>query len=514
MEKYKIIGTDLKNKQAIVVLICMWASSLFAQQWNWWPLTINDTTAFADTIQYHAYVSALVSSGNKAPFLLRANQHGNIAQTPYSSNFSAAVIKPATCPTRWWDYDFAVQLTGQTNTDPKRHWGDNIIYPTTMITGYFEQLYAHTRLYVVDITAGIKPMVYGSQSRRLSMGGLLFSGNAHPIPRITIGIEDYIPFPGLFGYFEIKGGITYGWLSEQDTYVYESNIFVDDVKLHHKFIGLRVGGRLPVTLAYEMHHAAQWGGYKQPLYSGERVVDYGNTFADFLNVFLFRSGGISMSDQLNAQGNHIGVQELALTYKQHDWQVRAYWQSIFEDMSAAFIGFGMNAADGLWGLNIQQSKWPFVQEMTYEFLNTTSQSGSLHDKDGLVFAGRDSYYHNSAYPAGWTYFGAIIGNPYIQVKNSRVRAHLVGLSGDIYGFKYRAIASYVDNYGVYQNVVPDFTFDRFSNNTSLLLEVSRQFEKAWGLEFSVALAGDIGTQYGNSFGGYLRIAKTGLITAY
>jgi hypothetical protein len=47
-----------------------------------------------------------------------------------------------------------------------------------------------------------------------------------------------------------------------------------------------------------------------------------------------------------------------------------------------------------------------------------------------------------------------------------------------------------------------------------MLEVSKRFEKAWGLEFSLAIAGDIGTQYGNSFGGYLKIAKTGLITTY
>ena len=224
----------MKNRRAILVLVGMWAVSMFAQQWNWWPLAINDTTPYADTLQYHAYVSALASSGNKAPFLLRANQHGNIAQTPYSSNFSASIFKRPTCPTRWWDYDFGVQLTGQTNTDPKRNSGDNIIYPTTMITGYFEQLYAHTRLYIVDLTAGIKPMVHGSQARQLSMGGLLFSGNAHPIPRITIGIDKYIPFPGLFGYLEIKGGLTHGWLWEQDTYLTTSNIFVDNVKLHHK----------------------------------------------------------------------------------------------------------------------------------------------------------------------------------------------------------------------------------------------------------------------------------------
>ena len=176
-------------------------------------------------------------------------------------------------------------------------------------------------------------------------------------------------------------------------------------------------------------------------------------------------------------------------------------------MSAAFIGFGMNVADGLWGLNIQQTQWPFVNEFTYEFLNTTSQSGPLHDKDGLVFAGRDSYYNNSAYPQGWTYFGSIIGNPYLQVDNNRVRAHFVGVGGDIYGYKYHIIASHADNYGTYQKPFQ-------SRFTSIMLEVSKQFEKAWGLEFSLAIAGDIGTQYGNSFGGYLKIAKTGLITTY
>jgi hypothetical protein len=98
------------------------------------------------------------------------------------------------------------------------------------------------------------------------------------------------------------------------------------------------------------------------------------------------------------------------------------------------------------------------------------------------------------------------------MNNSRVRAHFVGIRGDIYGYQYRAMASYVDNYGVYNK--PAHNLDMYSNNTSFMLEVNRRFEKAWGLEFSLAIAGDIGTQYGNSFGGYLRIAKTGLITAY
>ncbi len=469
----------------------------YAQQWKWWPLVINETIPCADTILYRAYISALGSSGIEAPFLLRANHNGNIAQTPYSSNLSVGLIKSATCPTRWWDYDFGIELTGRLESEPiingKRT-------SSTTLTGYFEQLYAHVRLYVLDLTAGIQPLVYGSQSSRLSMGGLLFSGNAHPIPRLTIGIDNYIAFPGAFGYLEIKGGLTYGWLDD-------NNAFVDDIQLHHKFIGVRAGGKLPVKLSYEIHHAAQWGGYKKPLSVGEIKVDYGNSFSDFWNVFLFRSGGVSVSDQQNAQGNHIGFQELALAYDRNDWHVKVYWQSIFEDMSAAFMGFGMNVADGLWGVNIKQSKWPFINEFNYEFLNTTSQSGPLHDKDGLVFAGRDSYYHNSAYPEGWTYFGSIIGNPYLQVDNSRVRAHFVGVGGDIYGYKYRIIGSHVNNYGTYQH-------PRASTSTAFLLEVAHSIEKAWGMEFTLALSCDLGTQYGNSFGCYLRISKTGVLTKY
>lgn len=466
------------NKLYIVVSFCIWVSSLSAQQWNWWPLTIKDTTHCADTIQYQAYVDALASSGTESPFLLRANQQNNISRAPYGGNISAGIFKEATSPTRWWDYDFGIQLTGR--------------FGSNDITGYFEQLYAHTRLYVVDITAGICPIVYGSQSPKLSMGGLLFSGNAHPIPRITLGIDDYIAFPGLFGYVEIKGGLTYGWLDDHS--------IVQHTKLQHKFAGIRLGGKLPVTIAYEMHHAAQWGGYKD-------TIDYGNSFSDFYNVFFFRSGGITLSDQLNAQGNHIGFQELALTYKRNNWQARVYWQTLFEDMSAAFIGFGMNVADGLWGLNIQQTQWPFINEFTYEFLNTTSQSGPIHDKDGLVFAGGDSYYTNSAYPQGWTYFSNIIGNPYLQTNNNRVRAHFVGIGGNIHGYQYRLIASHVDNYGTYKQPL-------MSNNTSFLLEINRHFKKLWGMDFSIALSGDFGTQYGNSFGAYLRIAKKGLITTY
>ena len=451
-----------------------------AQKWSWWPLAIDNTQPSMDTIAYTVSFSALGGAGEHAPSLLRFNHQADISLSPYSGNLSAGIVKKPTCSTRWWDYDFAVQLTGRVGVND--------------LTGYFNRLYAHMRLWVVDFTVGITPLTCGSQSSTLTAGSLLFSGNAHAFPRLSIGIDNYTAVPGLFGYVEVRGGVTHGWLDDHSV--------VCHTKLHYKYAGLRIGGTLPITLAYEMHHAAQWGVYKGSL-------NYGNTLADWWNVVLFRSGGISLSDQMNAQGNHIGFQELTFAYQYRHWCVKAYWQSIFEDMSARFIGFGTNAADGLWGINLQQTQWPFISQLTYEFLNTTSQSGPFHDKDGLVFGGRDSYYNNSAYPQGWTYYSSIIGNPYLQLDNSRVRAHFMGVSGDIYGYNYRIMASYVDNYGTYQKpFLPD------NHNTAVLLEVTKRVETAWNLEFSLAVSGDFGTQYGNQVGAYLRIAKSGIITTY
>lgn len=412
--------------------------------------------------------------------LLYSFRDGDISAAPFSGNLSAGIMKPATQTNRWYDYDFAAIITGRVASD-RRH------------TGYFNQLYAHLRLYIIDITAGVTPLVYGAQDPQLSSGGLLFSGNAHPVPRITIGIDKYTPFPGLYGYLHIRGGITHAWLNDHAD--------VSKAMLHHKFIGVKIGNPWPVGLSYEFHHAAQWGGYSP--YHG----DLGNNLHAFANVFLAKAGGSLLTDQLNAYGNHIGVQQLALHFHHKEFYAELYWQSIFEDRSAAFIGTGMNRADGLWGINFKQKRWPFINNFTYEFLNTTSQSGPFHDKDGIVYAGRDGYYNNSVYTQGWTYFGQVTGNPFIQPQNNRVRLHYAGIGGDISGFIYTLSAAYVRNFGTYRS-------PQHSHNTSLLLQVSKTVAKAWNLDFSLALAADIGNQYGNRFGAMLSIRKRGLIKAY
>ena len=493
----------MRNKLLIIVFLLSASANARDLSWDWWPTGIVDgVSAGADTVQYNIGVSALASSGRFAPFWLQSNMNGDISSSPFSGNVSAGVYKQAVHNERWWDYDFAVQLTGRVQS---RIPGSAFDMQQRMATGYFNQLYAHLRLYIFDITAGIKPMIYEMQDTALSMGSMVFSGNSQPLPRLTIGIDRYTPVPGCYGYFELKGGLTHAWLAD--------NVYMRGSNIHHKWLALRLGGRLPVNISYELHHAAQWGGIS-PVYG-----DIGSDWQSFVNVFLARGGGVMRNDQLNAQGNHVGSQQLMLTGKGNGWEVSMYWQNFFEDNFAA-IGDGQNLADGLWGISLMQIRWPYVQGVTYEFMNTTDQSGPWHDRDGLCYAGNDSYYRNSVFVNGWNYFFRSIGTPFITsplynedgtiyTLNSRVRVHQIGVRGDIYGFLYRVKLSYARNYG------NDNTSRAvLSDNTAILLEVTKHSEQAWGLDFGLRIAGDFGTQWGNQFGAQITVSKRGIITQW
>lgn len=226
-----------------------------------------------------------------------------------------------------------------------------------------------------------------------------------------------------------------------------------------------------------------------------------------------------LNDQRNAQGNHVGSQQLMITGKGKGWEISLYWQNFFED-NFSLIGKGQNIADGLWGISMKQNRWRFIEGVTYEFLNTTDQSGPWHDRDGLCYAGNDSYYRNSVFLNGWNYFYRSMGTPFITsplynedgtiyTLNSRVRVHHVGVRGDIYGFRYRVKTSYARNYG------NDNTSRRLlSTNTAVLVEVFRHVPQAWGLDFGLRLAGDFGTQWGYQFSAQITICKRGIITSW
>lgn len=486
----------------ILSLAALFSSSLWA--WKPWPLPMDSADNALDTLTYNVEVRSVGASGKFAPFWFSASRDGAVSINPGSLSLRAAIDKPAVRHARWWDYSYGLDLMTGISFEPPKFSGCVGYQPPPSWERGILSLYGHVRLWCFDFTVGWKPETYGNQDEILSAGGFLWSRNAKPLPRITIGIDKWTPFPFLYGYLEVKGAISNAWFTDM--------VGTKNAMLHYKYIGVRVGGRLPVNLSYEFHHAAQWGGIS-PVYG-----KLGTSFRNWWNILRAKQGGVMPNDRLNAEGNHIGSQMFAVDIKFLDWKIKAYWQNLFEDGPVLPMWKTMNIYDGLWGVSIHQQRWKFIKGAMYELFHTTDQSGPAHDIDGIVFGGADSYFTNGIYTQGWTHHGMTMGNPFItsplyerndeiiSTRNNRVLVHSVAMYGDIYGFEYLLRYSHAKNYGRYYSPYP-----RTLINNALLIEVKRHVPQAWNLDFGLAFGADWGSQFNNSYGVMITVARSGII---
>lgn len=449
--------------------------------------------AQTDTVSYKVDLYGLVSSGDFAPFWLQNQQYGKVSSAAQSTGATLGLAKGFNHQNKWFDYSFGV--TALVRTDAV----------------YFHQLYAKIHSWVIDFEAGMREEHIGVEDVSLSSGGLIFSENARPVPKITLGILNYIPIPLTGGFAEIKGAISHGWFTD--------NIDMTNVLLHHKYIFFRFGGRFPVHIQYGFEHAAQWGGNSDDPHIGNQPT----SLKDFKDIFLGKSGGedATMSDRINTLGNHIIGQSLRFDLRLADYEIGAYWQNMLEDPPIRIIGKTMNTPDGLWGLSVRNNKNPFVNAVLYEYFNTTDQSGPFHDKDGIVYGGNDSYY-TGQYPAGWSYYGRTLGNVLItsplynkdgktSTTNNRVHAHHFGIEGNAAGYNYRILSTYSKNYG-YSAVYLSPSI--MKQNLSVLVEINRNFKQLRNTQLGCALAFDKSEVTGNSYGMKISVCKKGNLFKY
>jgi len=447
-----------------------------------------------DTIRYDVGIIGVTSTGAYSPFWLQSKEYGKISSAATSADMMVGVYKDFGEKTRLFDYGFKADLL--------------LLQRVTKTSAYFHELYFKTRLSVFDFIVGAREEHLGNQDSTLSCGGFMFSENARPMPKITLGIEHFTAVPFTYGFLEVKGAIAHGWFTD--------NIAVSNLYLHHKYLYGRVGGRLPVHFQYGLDHVAQWGGNVPGI--GQQPAG----LRDFISIFLIKKGGktATMNDQLNALGNHIISQSMKLDVDVSDYKISAYWQDLSEDGPVRKIWDTMNLPDGLWGLSVRNKNFPFIKGILYEYLNTTDQSGPYHDKDGLIYGGADSYFNNGIYQNGWTYYSRTIGTPFISsplynkdgavsVVNNRVQVHHFGMEGDVSGYSYKMLASFSKNYGSYSTPYPNMI-----RNTSMLLEVNKQFPALSNIQCGVSVGADFGKLYGNSVGCMFSIRKTGDLFHY
>lgn len=460
-------------RNSYIVCICLLLLSTVAE-------------AQSDTVKYELGFTGVGSTGVYAPFWLQSANYGQISASPNSANMNVGFSKDFNKKSAVFDYGFKADVLLQTYDNKTK--------------AYFHEAYLKARFSVFDMIVGAREEHLGTQDSSLSCGGFLFSKNARPMPKVTLGIERFTPVPFTKGYLEVKGAVAHGWFTD--------NIGGTNILLHHKYIYFRAGGSLPFHFQYGVDHVAQWGGNVP---GGQQPT----SLSDYLRIVMGSSGGSSAleTDQINALGNHIISQSMKADYRIYNFTISAYWQNISED-SPKFMTNTMNKPDGLWGISIRNNKLPIIKGLVYEYLNSTDQSGPFHDKDGIVYGGADSYFQNGVYQNGWTYFSRTIGTPFISspvynkdggvsVVNTRVQVHHIGLEGDICGYNYKALCSLSKNYGSYGAPYPEMI-----RNTSLLLEVKKQFPKLSNIELGCSVGADIGKLYGNSVGCMVSVRKS------
>ena len=455
-------------------------------------LFVTAITAQNDTVRYDIVLSGLAAKGDYAPFWMHNRQYAKVSASPQSVGLQLGASKSFHHQNKWFDYSFGVSGLVRNNGD------------STDL--YFHEIYAQARVLIFDAIIGSKEEQTGVEDASLSSGGFLFSRNARPLPRVTVGMLNYQPIPFTKGYAEIRGALSQGW--------FRDDMAIADVLLHHKYAYFRFGGKLPVHLQYGFEHVAQWGGESQNAQIGNQPTGIKN----FIDIFLGRSGGsdATLSDQINTLGNHIIGQSLRLDIQLSDYEWGMYWQIINEEPPIRKIGDTMNTPDGLWGVSLRNKNFPFVKGILYEYMNSTDQSGPFHDRDGIVYGGNDSYFLGQ-YPAGWSYYSRTIGTPLITsplynkdgkiyTTNNRVQAHHFGIEGDVYGFNYRMLATFSKNYG---NTSVYLSESLLKRNTSLMLEMNKKVERLWNTELGCTLGMDKGDLFGNNYGVQLSVRKTG-----
>jgi len=468
-----------------------------------WIVSFITPDSFSQGFKKPDYVietGASIAAGTQTPFLLLSNQYGLLTPNKFNGWIKAGVH--TSLSGKNIDYDYNLELVN-------RYSDKNEIY--------FNQAYLRLKLYFVNIQAGSMEETFGNQDSSLSSGGLLWSGNARPMPKISIMVPKYTKIPFTFGLLEFKGGISHGWFGNEP--------FVTNAWLHHKFVYLQFGGKLPVHAHFGYHHYAQWAG------KTEDGTQLPNTWSDFVKVFFAKGGGegAPTPDSLNSLGNHIGSRNFGVDVDLHKVNVGLYWQTIFEDGSGKAY---RNIKDGLWGISLHtKDKNKVVNGFVYEFINTTDQSGPAHDVwilDGVEYTypipggeyyqagGNDDYFNNVIYQFGWTYKDMTIGAPLITspaipvegqgeyLRNNKVTRHHIGIEGLFNDISYKFLYTYYLNFGT--NLSP-ITPHRYEH--SFLLQTYISNKLPWGIDLSAKAGIDIGSMYGNNLGIQISLIKTG-----
>ncbi|WP_134090046.1 capsule assembly Wzi family protein [Olivibacter sp. XZL3] len=245
--------------------------------------------------------------------------------------------------------------------------------------------------------AGRYREVIGEVDSALSTGSLGISGNAMPIPKISIAVPEYKPFPWTNGWLQFKGLFSHGWMGN-DRYFYSY--------LHEKAFYLRAG-RGKLKLFGGIAHFAEWGG-KRADYQLDRGL---KAFWNVISLREANDGSVpeESGKRPNRAGDHRGMMELGFDLEAN----KGYWHFYHQTPFESGTGIDIRNVDRLAGISFRwKESSSLFKKLVFEFIYTKQMEGFATEQQ--------SYYNNGAYKTGWEYNGAIVGTPlFINRKRGR-----------------------------------------------------------------------------------------------
>jgi len=435
--------------------------------------------------KWEVTTSGWYSSSEKTPFWVISNQYGRNKNT--KNNTIATIGLQASDSIGQLNFRYKIEGDARKTSSANTYWA--------------QEAWAEISYKSIYLMGGRRVDVFGISDSLLSSGGSSWSANARPMPRLSIGTNDFIDIPFSNHTLSFRASLEHGW--------FEYNRYVRSPFLHHKNFYLRAVISKNYHVYWGIEHFAQWGGVS----SDNKIGKLPSSFSDYIRVFTTQSGKSNNSalwtENANKLGNHLGGFHFGFDARFPSFILLLYQQSFFEDGSG--IGFKRkNRVDGVWGVSLQLPKQTFINRIVYEYIHTAWQSGTFDGKNSVVgIGGLDNYYNNGIYQNGWTYYGNTIGNPFISSPellgntygtiNNRVTAHYLSFAGAIArGLEYQTKLSFSRNLGLYYAPFPKAK-DQFSFLLELMKTLPLKYKIKAGLQFAADRGDLLQKQYAIGF---------------
>ncbi|MDE5417217.1 capsule assembly Wzi family protein [Labilibaculum sp. DW002] len=441
-------------------------------------------------VKYEVGLSSTIAAKGEVPFWLHSNKRGLVPNKSYvMSDFSLGMDfskKPKTAVDFMWQAS-AVAYTGN---------------ESKLI---LDNLYLSAKWKIFQFSLGQKADAIAFDGLSSSNGNMLYSNNARSYPKYEISVPEWTAIPFTKGIISFKGLLSDGITTD--------NRYIDNALVHHKNLFVRLFKDNKFSISGGIEQYAMWAG-THPI-SGK----ISHSLDKYFNVFTGSGDDdATFTNDTYRLGNHIGSYHLNAYYNTKQFNLQAYYRSIFEDGSGRK---SENAPDGLYGLYYQNKKGenPFIQSALVEFYHTTDQSGRFRGEfEGKHYRGNDNYFNHKEYESGWTHYGKTIGSPlftnreeygHAVVINNRFKAIHLGVGGFIASvIPYKSYFTFSKNYGT--NANPLTSDDSGLNQFSGLVEL-RIPSKKIPFHIDLACAVDQGDLLKDNIGFYIRLSKAGLL---